>query len=65
MTTAPKSKNPAPKAAKPAVCPLCGKPAVAEHRPFCSARCRAIDLGRWFGEDYRLPTNEAPFTDSE
>lgn len=46
-------------------CPICGKPAIAERRPFCSARCQAIDLGRWFGEDYRLPSDEAPFTDSE
>jgi endogenous inhibitor of DNA gyrase (YacG/DUF329 family) len=27
--------------------------------PFCSARCRLIDLGRWLGEDYRIaPTTE-------
>jgi hypothetical protein len=23
--------------------------------PFCSPRCRKIDLGRWLGERYRLP----------
>jgi endogenous inhibitor of DNA gyrase (YacG/DUF329 family) len=23
--------------------------------PFCSERCRTIDLGRWLGERYRLP----------
>jgi endogenous inhibitor of DNA gyrase (YacG/DUF329 family) len=23
--------------------------------PFCSPRCRLIDLGRWIGEAYRLP----------
>ncbi len=23
--------------------------------PFCSPRCRTIDLGRWLGEDYRVP----------
>ena len=22
--------------------------------PFCSARCKAIDLGKWFNEDYRI-----------
>ena len=22
--------------------------------PFCSARCRLVDLGRWLGEDYAL-----------
>jgi len=23
--------------------------------PFCSPRCRLIDLGRWLGEDYHIP----------
>jgi hypothetical protein len=23
--------------------------------PFCSAKCRLIDLGRWLGQDYRIP----------
>ena len=23
--------------------------------PFCSKRCRIIDLGRWLGEEYRVP----------
>lgn len=23
--------------------------------PFCSQRCRRIDLGRWLGEDYSVP----------
>jgi endogenous inhibitor of DNA gyrase (YacG/DUF329 family) len=23
--------------------------------PFCSRRCKTIDLGRWLGEQYRLP----------
>jgi uncharacterized protein len=39
-------------------CPICGKPPKAEHRPFCSARCKQIDLGRWLGETYRVPTEE-------
>ena len=39
-------------------CPLCGKPRVQRFRPFCSARCRDVDLGRWFGEAYRVPTVE-------
>ena len=41
-------------------CPICGKPAEARHRPFCSARCALIDLGRWLGGDYRVPTKETP-----
>ncbi|MEO1121121.1 MAG: DNA gyrase inhibitor YacG, partial [Pseudomonadota bacterium] len=30
-------------------CPICGKPRVHEHRPFCSKRCADIDLGKWAG----------------
>jgi endogenous inhibitor of DNA gyrase (YacG/DUF329 family) len=37
-------------------CPICGRPAEdPKHRPFCSARCRQIDLSRWLGEVYRVP----------
>lgn len=38
-----------------AVCPVCGKPVTAEHRPFCSDRCRKVDLNRWLSEAYRIP----------
>lgn len=43
-----------------AVCSNCGKPADAKYQPFCSKRCADIDLGRWFKEDYRVKTDEAP-----
>jgi uncharacterized protein len=39
-------------------CPICGEPARWEEnpdRPFCSERCRLIDLGRWASEDYSVP----------
>ena len=36
-------------------CPICGRPRVHAYRPFCSARCRDVDLGRWVGEAYRVP----------
>ena len=39
-------------------CPICGKPALARFRPFCSARCQTIDLARWIGGNYRLPTED-------
>jgi len=29
-------------------------------RPFCSERCKMIDLGAWATESYRVPTNEDP-----
>ncbi len=41
-------------------CPICGRPSVERWRPFCSARCQHIDLGRWLGEAYRIPGAEAP-----
>jgi endogenous inhibitor of DNA gyrase (YacG/DUF329 family) len=39
--------------AKP--CPICGKPATAASRPFCSERCRDVDLNRWLSNSYTIP----------
>lgn len=36
-------------------CPLCGKPEVLEHAPFCSRSCKDRDLLKWLGEGYRIP----------
>jgi endogenous inhibitor of DNA gyrase (YacG/DUF329 family) len=36
-------------------CPICGKPAIAASRPFCSERCRDVDLNRWLSDSYRVP----------
>jgi len=44
----------------PRPCPICGKPSVPQYRPFCSARCAQIDLGRWLKGNYRVPTEEGP-----
>ncbi len=41
-------------------CPICGAPSQAAARPFCSARCAQIDLGRWLQGSYRIPTQERP-----
>ncbi len=43
-------------------CPVCKKAFIQETSPalpFCSARCRQIDLGRWLGEDYSLPVERS------
>jgi len=43
-------------------CPVCGRPALWEgnpSRPFCSERCRLIDLGAWVDEAYRIPGRPA------
>jgi uncharacterized protein len=39
-------------------CPICNKETVDQYRPFCSDRCKLIDLGSWAGGDYRVPTKE-------
>lgn len=47
-------------------CPRCGKPTVwADNptKPFCSARCKLIDLGAWANEDYKVSAEDTPFSD--
>ena len=44
-----------PKPGKSKRCPVCGKPEVAEHAPFCSRGCNSRDLLKWLGEGYRIP----------
>jgi len=43
-------------------CPICGNPATFSpknpFRPFCSERCKLIDLGEWAKEGYRIPLAE-------
>ena len=36
-------------------CPICGRPAEADHRPFCSRRCADLDLQRWLSGRYAIP----------
>jgi endogenous inhibitor of DNA gyrase (YacG/DUF329 family) len=39
------------------ICPICKKPTTWEEnpwRPFCSERCKLIDLGKWVSEEYRI-----------
>ena len=47
----------------PRPCPVCGKPTAPALRPFCSERCRQVDLGRWLAGDYAIPG--APEPDGE
>ena len=46
-------------------CPICGKPAGAENRPFCSRGCRDRDLLNWLGDGYRVPGPPAEEGDLE
>jgi uncharacterized protein len=42
-----------------ALCVYCRKrPLDPAWRPFCSERCKMVDLGRWLGEEYRAPVTE-------
>jgi endogenous inhibitor of DNA gyrase (YacG/DUF329 family) len=36
-------------------CAECGRPSVREHYPFCSERCRNVDLNRWLSGSYAIP----------
>ncbi len=49
-------------------CPECGRKVPWQNnrfRPFCSSRCKQIDLGRWLNEEYALPVMEPHGFDSE
>jgi endogenous inhibitor of DNA gyrase (YacG/DUF329 family) len=45
------------RAARP--CPNCGKMSVAASYPFCSKRCRMVDLNRWLSGAYAIPMVES------
>jgi uncharacterized protein len=49
--------------AKP--CPICGKPATNASKPFCSERCRDVDLNRWLSDSYRIPAAKDDDEDAE
>ena len=52
-------------------CPTCGREveyrdrSEVPDRPFCSERCRLVDLGKWLSEEYRIssPLESLPPTD--
>ncbi|HTH50815.1 MAG TPA: DNA gyrase inhibitor YacG [Pyrinomonadaceae bacterium] len=49
-------------------CPRCGREAEFtgnEYRPFCSERCKLLDLGAWADEEYKQPTESAEMTESD
>jgi endogenous inhibitor of DNA gyrase (YacG/DUF329 family) len=45
-------------------CPACGGNSLYSssnlYRPFCSARCKGVDLGAWASEEFKLPDNTPP-----
>lgn len=49
-------------------CPTCGRhfdSDVSQAMPFCSPRCKQIDLGRWLGEKIGIPVKNRPLDDEE
>lgn len=50
-------------------CPRCGKETEYKvdnlYRPFCSERCKMIDLGKWANEDYKVPTEDGGNLENE
>jgi endogenous inhibitor of DNA gyrase (YacG/DUF329 family) len=55
------------------LCPICKKPVDEPHPgeapprffPFCSERCKLIDLGRWLGGRYQVPVEITPDDDDD
>jgi endogenous inhibitor of DNA gyrase (YacG/DUF329 family) len=45
------------------ICPTCGKPdtwnPINKFRPFCTTRCKLIDLGEWASETRKIPSDSA------
>ncbi len=48
-----------------APCPICHKPSDVHCKPFCSPRCREVDLGKWFSGSYSVPAVELDDIDEE
>ena len=46
-------------------CPICGKPANDASKPFCSERCRDVDLNRWLSGSYVVPGRPEADEDAE
>ncbi len=46
-------------------CPICGKPATAASKPFCSEHCRDVDLNRWLSDAYVIPGGKDKDEDKE
>ena len=55
-TTAPITQVPCPRCRK--LTPWAGNP----DRPFCSERCKMIDLGAWASEDYKVAAESGPLS---
>jgi uncharacterized protein len=60
------AKPPKERVKRPAKkCPICGRPATAASQPFCSERCRDVDLNRWLSGSYVIPAASNDDEDAE
>lgn len=46
-------------------CPICKKPTNSQFNPFCSQRCKMIDLGHWLKGSYVIPGSESTNVEEE
>lgn len=46
-------------------CPECGRPSDRQSFPFCSPRCKAVDLNRWLSGSYVIPGMDNEIFDAE
>lgn len=55
----------AKKTEKQSLCPLCQKETVASFRPFCSKKCKMVDLYKWVAGHYVIPGDPAEILEKE
>lgn len=46
-------------------CPACDKPSSEEHKPFCSKKCKDVDLLNWLDGSYSVPAVELDDIDDD
>lgn len=50
-------------------CPICNAAVKSRQEnpnfPFCTARCKTIDLGKWMSEEYRIPIDDSADDDED
>ena len=51
--------------AEGARCPICKRPVVPQHRPFCSRRCADVDLAHWLRGTYTIAGAEPDLEEDE
>ncbi|KZL18965.1 DNA gyrase inhibitor YacG [Pseudovibrio axinellae] len=50
---------------KQGACPICDKPTQQASQPFCSERCRQVDLNNWLSGNYSVPAVEEELSEND